>query len=119
MGWVCRRIRQLCFMASSLIAGYNTIIRRIPCCGLSQALLAGREAQECDAYGSNAHEAEFVICDQPIEIWLSILVRKLLKRGSFRSVEELEAKVLEFIAYYNERMAKPFAWTYQGKALVA
>ncbi len=53
-----------------------------------------------------------------VEIWLSILVRKLLKRGSFRSVEELEAKVLEFIAYYNERMAKPFAWTYQGKALV-
>lgn len=50
-----------------------------------------------------------------VEIWLSILVRKLLKRGSFRSVEDLEAKVLEFIAYYNERMAKPFAWTYQAK----
>jgi transposase len=29
-----------------------------------------------------------------IEIWLSILVRKLLKRGSFTSVEELQAKVL-------------------------
>lgn len=54
-----------------------------------------------------------------IEIWLSILVRKLLKRGSFGSVEELEAKVLEFIDYYNKTMAKPFAWTYCGKALVA
>lgn len=54
-----------------------------------------------------------------IEIGLSILVRKLLKRGSFRSVEELEAKVLEFIAYYNRTMAKPFAWTYRGKALAA
>lgn len=54
-----------------------------------------------------------------IEIWLSILVRKLLKRGSFRSVEELEAKVFEFIEYYNRTMAKPFAWTYRGKALVA
>lgn len=54
-----------------------------------------------------------------IEIWLSILVRKLLKRGSFCSVEELEAKVLEFIEYYNRTMAKPFAWTYCGKALVA
>lgn len=54
-----------------------------------------------------------------IEIWLSILVRKLLKRGSFCSVEELEVKVLEFIDYYNRTMAKPFAWTYQGKALVA
>ena len=52
-----------------------------------------------------------------IEIWLSILVRKLLKRGSFISVEELETKVLAFIDYYNRTMAKPFKWTYQGKAL--
>jgi transposase len=52
-----------------------------------------------------------------IEIWLSILVRKLLTRGSFTSVEELEAKVLAFIEYYNTTMAKPFKWTYQGKAL--
>lgn len=54
-----------------------------------------------------------------IEIWLSILVRKMLKRGSFRSVEELEVKVMAFIEYYNQTMAKPFAWTYRGKALVA
>ena len=52
-----------------------------------------------------------------IEIWLSILVRKLLKRGSFMSVEELQARVLAFIEYYNQTMAKPFKWTYQGKAL--
>jgi transposase len=52
-----------------------------------------------------------------IEIWLSILVRKLLKRGSFTSVEELQAKVLAFIDYYNRTMAKPFKWTYQGKVL--
>lgn len=54
-----------------------------------------------------------------VEIWLSILVRKLLKRGSFTSLADLETKVLEFIAYYNRTMAKPFAWTYQGKPLVA
>lgn len=54
-----------------------------------------------------------------IEIWLSILVRKLLKRGSFTSVQDLEAKVLAFIDYYNRTMAKPFRWTYQGKALTA
>ena len=54
-----------------------------------------------------------------IEIWFSILVRKLLKRGSFTSVEELKAKVLEFIDYYNRTMAKPFKWTYQGKPLAA
>jgi DDE superfamily endonuclease len=52
-----------------------------------------------------------------IEIWLSILVRKLLRRGSFTSVQDLETKVLAFIDYYNRTMAKPFKWTYQGKAL--
>jgi transposase len=52
-----------------------------------------------------------------IAIWLSILVRKLLKRGSFTSVEDLQAKVFAFVEYYNRTMAKPFKWTYQGKAL--
>ncbi len=53
-----------------------------------------------------------------MEIWLSILVRKLLKRGSFTSVQDLQAKVFAFIDYYNRTMAKPFKWTYQGKALM-
>lgn len=52
-----------------------------------------------------------------IEIWLSILARKLLKRGNFTSVFDLQTKVLDFIAYYNRTMAKPFKWTYQGKPL--
>ncbi len=52
-----------------------------------------------------------------IEIWLSILVRKLLKRGSFTCAQDLQAKVFAFIDYYNRTMAKPFKWTYQGKAL--
>jgi transposase len=54
-----------------------------------------------------------------IEIWFSILVRKLLKRGNFISVVDLKAKVLAFIAYFNRTMAKPFRWTYQGKPLAA
>jgi hypothetical protein len=54
-----------------------------------------------------------------IEIWLSILVRKLLKRGSFTSVEDLRSKVFAFIEYYNCTMAKPFKWTYRGKPLMA
>jgi hypothetical protein len=52
-----------------------------------------------------------------IEIWLSILVRKVLRRGSFKSVQDLEAKVLAFIDYYNQT-ARPFKWTYQGKPLI-
>jgi hypothetical protein len=52
-----------------------------------------------------------------VEIWLSILVRKVIKRGNFTSIQELKRKVLAFIEYYNRTMAKPFKWTYQGKAL--
>lgn len=52
-----------------------------------------------------------------IEIWLGILTRKLLRRGSFPSTDDLAARVLAFIAYYNRTMAKPFRWTYQGKPL--
>ena len=52
-----------------------------------------------------------------IEIWFSILARKLLKRASFTSVEDLEAQVRAFIDYYNATMAKAFKWTYKGKPL--
>ena len=54
-----------------------------------------------------------------VEIWFSILARKLLKRGNFTSVTDLITKVLAFIEYYNRTMAKPFKWTYKGKALAA
>jgi len=54
-----------------------------------------------------------------IEIWFSILVRKVLKRGNFTTVDDLKRKVLAFIEYYNRTMAKPFKWTYQGKPLKA
>jgi len=52
-----------------------------------------------------------------VEIWFSVLARKLLKRGNFSSVQDLIDKVLAFIEYYNSTMAKPYKWTYQGKAL--
>jgi hypothetical protein len=52
-----------------------------------------------------------------IEIWFSILVRRLLKRGSFGSIEELQQRILAFISYFNQTMAKPFKWTYKGRPL--
>ena len=54
-----------------------------------------------------------------IEIWFGILMRKLLKRGNFLSQADLKTRLLEFIAYFNRTMAKPFQWTYKGKALTA
>lgn len=48
-----------------------------------------------------------------VELWFSILVRKLLKRGNFTSVEDLKAQLVRFIVYFNGAMAKPFKWTYK------
>jgi transposase len=53
-----------------------------------------------------------------VELWFSILTRRLLKRGSFKSIQELKQRVLAFIDFFNETLAKPFRWTYIGKPLV-
>jgi hypothetical protein len=52
-----------------------------------------------------------------VEIWLGILVRKVIRRGNFTSIDDLRAKVFAFINYFNQTMAKPFKWTFQGKPL--
>ena len=52
-----------------------------------------------------------------IEIWFSILVRKLLRRSNFTSKKDLRTKIEQFVAYFNETMAKPFRWTMQAKPL--
>lgn len=54
-----------------------------------------------------------------IELWFSILMRKLLRRASFTSQAQLKRRILEFVDYFNRTMAKPFKWTYKGKPLVA
>jgi transposase len=52
-----------------------------------------------------------------IEIWFSILVRRVIKRGNFTSTADLRDKILAFIDYFNRTMAKPFKWTYTGRPL--
>lgn len=52
-----------------------------------------------------------------IEIWFSILVRRVLKRGNFTSVDHLRQRIFDFIDYFNETLAKPFKWTYKGRPL--
>ncbi len=49
-----------------------------------------------------------------IELFFSILSRRLLRRGIFKSKDDLKAQLLSFIERYNPT-AQPFAWTYQGK----
>jgi hypothetical protein len=52
-----------------------------------------------------------------IKLWFNILVRKLLRRANFTSVEDLQARVLAFVMYVNATMAKLFQWTYGQKPL--
>lgn len=52
-----------------------------------------------------------------VELFFSILARRLLKRGEFGSVGELVERMMAFIADYN-RTARPFRWTYDGRPLL-
>jgi len=54
-----------------------------------------------------------------VEIWFSILARRLLKRSSFTSRDDLRQRVLAFIEYFNRVLAKPFRWTFTGRPLQA
>lgn len=54
-----------------------------------------------------------------VEIWFSILARRLLKRSSFTSLDDLRERVLAFIEYFNKVLSKPFRWTYTGRPLQA
>ena len=73
--------------------------------------------------GDPAHRLRFVYTPKhcswlnQVEIWFSILARKLLRRGTFTSAEDLRQRLLAFIEYFNRTMAGPFKWTYTGRPL--
>lgn len=52
-----------------------------------------------------------------IEIVFGIVMRKVIRRGSFTSVKDLRDKILAFVQYFNDVFAHPFNWTYTGRPL--
>ena len=52
-----------------------------------------------------------------IETVFGVIMRKVIRRGSFSSVDDLQSKLWNFIAYFNRVFAKPFHWTYTGRPL--
>jgi transposase len=98
-------------------------------CGLSHELGEKGKTGVLQSLASRAaflsdpnHRIQFVYVPKhtswlnQIEMWFSILVRRVIKRGNFSSVEALRERILAFIAYFN-RTAKPFRWTYTGRPL--
>ena len=99
-------------------------------CGLSEELgIKGKEGilqsmPTRAAFLSDAsHRIQFVYIPKhtswlnQVEIWLGILVRRVIKRGNFTSIDDLRDKIVDFIAYFN-RTAKPFRWRYAGRPLL-
>ncbi|WP_336747617.1 transposase, partial [Paenibacillus sp. y28] len=97
-------------------------------CGLNDPLgekgkkgLLARQSSRAAFLADSSHRIRFHFTPKhcswlnQIEIWFSILVRRLLKRSSFTSTLNLQKQVFAFIDYFNSTMAKPFKWTYKGK----
>ena len=53
-----------------------------------------------------------------VELWFGVLGRRFLAQGDFRSAEDFEARLRQFLDDYNDQYAHPYRWTYTGKPLV-
>jgi len=119
------------FLADNLNTHQSeTLVRLVAThCGLSDDLgVKGHSgvlqslATRAAFLGDPAHRIQFLYTPKhtswlnQIELWFSILVRRVLKRGNFASTDALRERILAFIAYFNQT-ATPFKWTYRGRPL--
>ena len=123
-GWV--------FVVDNLnIHGSETLVRVVAeACGIDEPLgkkgvrgvlrsVASRRA----FLSEEGHRIRFVYTPKhsswlnQIEAIFAMIIRKVIRRGSFTSVADLRSKLLYFIEYFNRVFAKPFRWTYTGRPL--
>jgi hypothetical protein len=74
---------------------------------------AGRDRGE--HVGPEGQEWHPEVNGQPTRIVFGIVTRRAIRRASFKSTEELKARLLDFIDYFNRTFAQPFRWTYTGR----
>ena len=73
--------------------------------------------------GDPSHRIRFVYLPKhsswlnQIEVVFGIVSKRVMRHGSFTSIDDLKSKLLKFIDYFNETFAKPFNWTYTGKPI--
>ena len=75
---------------------------------------------------NRSHDNRFVFHYTPthgswlnqIELWFSIISRRVLRYGDFHSPDELIRAISQFIREWNRTQAHPFRWTYEGLPLV-
>jgi transposase len=76
---------------------------------------------------NQAHGERFVFHYTPthgswlnqVELWFSILSRRVLRYGDFHTPDELVRTIEAFVRRWNRGHAKPFRWTYEGRPLVS
>lgn len=69
----------------------------------------------------HSHRVRFVFLPKhtswlnQIEIVFGIVSRRVMRRGNFKSLEDLNNRLVDFINYFNKTFAQPFQWNYTGK----
>jgi transposase len=111
-------------------AGLVELVARL--CGINQVLgrkgtrgvLKSRKSRQ-EFLADSSQRSRFVYLPKhtswlnQIEIVFGVVMRKVIRRGNFKSVEDLRGKLLAFIEYFNDVFARPFNWTYTGRPLMA